>query len=338
MASPDGEFSIIDRFFSQGSANGPWFCKGVGDDCAIIDLGTSRIAVTMDMLAVGTHFLPDADPRDIGYKTLAVNLSDLAAAGAVPRAFFLSIGLPDKDEKWLEAFSSGLRELSEASGCALLGGDTVRTPLQNPSATAHSPAVFSVTALGELPPGMGLTRGGARPGDDIWVSGTLGDAYAALKYRWGHWAAAPAAFKLMRRRMERPEPRNALGRLLLPIATAAIDVSDGFEQDLSHILERSHVKAEIEWDSLPRSEALQSLPLEQQQEAALSGGDDYELVFTAPADRRREIFEAGIRSDTLVTRVGKILAESQQNDGALTVYDGHRRAVVLKSAGFDHFA
>lgn len=338
MTVRGGEFSIIDRFFSQGGANGPWFCKGVGDDCAIIDIGTSRIAVTTDMLAMGTHFLPDADPRSVGYKTLAVNLSDLAAAGAVPRAFFLSIGLPDKDSAWLEAFSEGMRELAEESGCALLGGDTVRTPVVD-KAGARSPAVFSITAMGELPAGMGLTRGGARPGDDVWVSGTLGDACAALKYLWGHWAMAPKAFELMRRRMERPSPRNALGRLLLPIATAAIDVSDGFEQDLSHILERSRVRAEIDWDSLPKSEALQSLPQEQQREAALSGGDDYELIFTAPAERRLEIFEAGIASDTLVTRVGAILPKDCADAGrALTVYDSERRAIVLKSEGFDHFA
>ena len=187
MAERSGEFSIIDRFFSSGSAAGPWFCKGIGDDCAIIDFGDSRIAVTIDMLAMGTHFLPDADPRNVGYKTLAVNLSDLAAVTG-----------------------------------------------------EHSPAVFSITAMGDLPPGLGLTRAGAKPGDDIWVSGTLGDAYAALKYRWGHWAAAPEAVRLMSRRMDRPEPRNALGRALLPLATAAIDVSDGFSQDLTHIPERSH--------------------------------------------------------------------------------------------------
>lgn len=150
------------------------------------------------MLAMGTHFLPDADPRNVGYKTLAVNLSDLAAAGATPRAFFLSIGLPDKNDAWIEAFSEGLMELAKEAGCALLGGDTVRTP-KNPVTGEHSPAVFSITAMGDLPPGLGLTRAGAKPGDDIWVSGTLGDAYAALKYRWGHWAAAPEAVRLMSR-------------------------------------------------------------------------------------------------------------------------------------------
>ncbi len=336
MSENGGEFSIIDRFFSSGEATGPWFCKGVGDDCAIIDIGASRIAVTIDMLAMGTHFLPDAAPEDVGFKALAVNLSDLAAAGAVPRAFFLSIGLPKKDDGWVSRFSRGLMELSRRSGCALLGGDTVRTP-RIPKADENSPAVFSITAMGDLPKGMGLTRGGARPGDDIWVSGTLGDAYAALKYRWGHWAIAPKAFEQLRVRMDRPEPRNALGRLLLPIATAAIDVSDGFAQDLTHVLERSRVKARVDWDSVPRSEALRSLPEEQQKEASLSGGDDYELVFTAPPSRRREIFEAGIASDTLVTRVGTILP-LESSDSALTIYDATGGAVALKSEGFDHFA
>lgn len=132
--------------------------------------------------------------------------------------------------------------------------------------------------MGDLPPGLGLTRAGAKPGDDIWVSGTLGDAYAALKYRWGHWTAAPEAVRLMSRRMDRPEPRNALGRAILPLATAAIDVSDGFSQDLTHILERSHVRARVSWDDVPKSEALMSLPEGEQREAALSGGDDYELI------------------------------------------------------------
>ena len=337
MSSQGGEFSIIDRFFSQGEIHGPWSSKGVGDDCAIIDCGMGRIAVTTDMMAIGTHFLPDADPHDVGYKCLAVNLSDLAAAGAIPRAFFLSIGLPNRDDRWLAAFSEGLRELSDLSGCALLGGDTVRTPVLG-AERDRSPAVFSITAMGDLPPGMGLTRAGAQPGDDIWVSGTLGDAYAALKYRWGHWAMAPKAFELMRPRMDRPEPRNRLGRLLLPIATSAVDVSDGFSQDLGHILERSSVTARINWDLLPKSEALMSLPPECQREAALSGGDDYELVFTAPPERRREIYEAGVASDTLVTRVGVVCNPADGPSTGLTVYDTNGSAIILHSGGFDHFA
>ena len=169
------------------------------------------------------------------------------------------------------------------------------------------------------------------------MSGTLGDAYAALKYRWGHWAAAPEAVRLMSRRMDRPEPRNALGRALLPLATAAIDVSDGFSQDLTHILERSHVRARVSWDDVPRSEALMSLPEEEQREAALSGGDDYELIFTAPPSLRKAVFEAGIAADTLVTRVGEILP-SDGDGTSLTVYDAKGAAVILKNGGFDHFA
>ncbi len=335
MASENGEFSLISQFFSGGSSQGPWFCKGIGDDCAIIDIGEQRLAVTIDMLALGTHFLEDADPRDVGYKALAVNLSDLAAAGAVPRAFFLSIGLPEKDDAWIGRFSEGLMELARESGCALLGGDTVRTP-RIPRADVNAPPVFSITAMGDLPKGMGLTRSGARPGDDIWVSGTVGDAYAALKYRWGHWAMAEKAFDLMKVRMDRPVPRNALGRAVLPFATAAIDISDGFAQDLGHILERSRAAAEVEWDLIPKSEALQSLSEELQKEAVLSGGDDYELIFTAPPELRREIFEAGIASDTLVTRVGTITEKTEPSD-ALTVRDARGGAVALRSAGFDHF-
>lgn len=171
MAERSGEFSIIDRFFSSGSAAGPWFCKGIGDDCAIIDFGDSRIAVTIDMLAMGTHFLPDADPRNVGYKTLAVNLSDLAAAGATPRAFFLSIGLPDKNDAWIEAFSEGLMELAKKAGCALLGGDTVRTP-KNPKTGEHSPAVFSITAMGGICPRDSVSPEPAR--SRVTISGCPG--------------------------------------------------------------------------------------------------------------------------------------------------------------------
>ena len=179
--SEAGEFQIIEQFFTYPSF-GAWKSQGVGDDCAIIDTGAGRLAVTCDMTALGTHFFPDADPEDVGYKALAVNLSDLAAAGAVPRAFFLSIGLPRRDDGWLADFSRGLMALAHESGCALLGGDTTRTPEID---GRHAPATISITAMGDLPAGMGLTRSGAQPGDDIWVSGTVGDAYAALMCRWG---------------------------------------------------------------------------------------------------------------------------------------------------------
>ncbi len=326
-----GEFQIIERFFTHQSF-GAWRSQGVGDDCAIIDAGACRLAVTTDMMAVGTHFLPDADPEDVGYKALAVNLSDLAAAGAVPRAFFLSIGLPFRDDGWLADFSRGLMKLAADSGCALLGGDTTRTPEVK---GAHAPVTISITAMGELPPGMGLTRAGAKPGDDIWVSGTLGDAYAALKCRWGHWDLMPDAQASCFARMDRPTPRNALGEALLPLAHACADISDGLLADLGHILERSHVSAEIDWESIPISLALESLTIAKQHEAALVGGDDYELVFTAAPAMAEHIWAAGIAAGVPVTRIGRI-TERKATD--LTVRDAEGLPVVFDRAGFDHFA
>lgn len=328
--SEAGEFQIIEQFFTYPSF-GAWKSQGVGDDCAIIDTGAGRIAVTCDMMALGTHFLPDADPEDVGYKALAVNLSDLAAAGAVPRAFFLSIGLPHRDDGWLADFSRGLMALARSTGCALLGGDTTRTPKVG---GRHAPATISITAMGDLPAGMGLTRGGARPGDDVWVSGTVGDAYAALMCRWGRWRVMPDAEPELFARMDRPTPRVALGQALLGAATAAADVSDGLLADLGHILDRSGVSAEIEWERVPVSTALKSLTIARQHEAALSGGDDYELVFTAPAAAAERIYEAGLRSGTPVTRIGRIVA---RRESAVVVRAADGLPVAVPQAGWDHF-
>lgn len=326
-----GEFQIIERFFTYKSF-GAWQSQGVGDDCAIIDTGAGRLAVTTDMMAMGTHFLKDADPEDVGYKALAVNLSDLAAAGAVPRAFFLCIGLPFRDDGWLADFSRGLMSLANAEGCALLGGDTTRTPEVN---GRRAPATFSITAMGDLPAGMGLTRKGAKPGDDIWVSGTVGDAYTALKCRWGHWQLMPEALAACERRMDRPTPRLALGQALLGLASACADVSDGLLTDLGHILERSGVSADIEWESIPISTALESLTAARQHEAALAGGDDYELVFTASPDNRDRIIAASLETRTPVSRIGCI---KPRECTAVTVRDPEGLPIVLESAGFDHFA
>lgn len=330
MTAEAGEFQIIERFFTH-EAFGAWKSQGVGDDCAIIDTGAARLAVTCDMMALGTHFLPDADPENVGYKALAVNLSDLAAAGATPRAFFLSIGLPRRDDGWLADFSRGLMGLAAETGCALLGGDTTRTPEVN---GRHAPAVISITAMGDLPAGLGLTRAGARPGDDVWVSGTVGDAYAALKCRWGHWSVMPDALPDLCRRMDRPTPRLALGRALLGVASAAADVSDGLLADLGHILERSHVGAEIDWERIPVSTALKSLTMPRQHEAALAGGDDYELVFTAPAAAADRVLEAGLAAATPVTRIGRIT----ERKGSSVVVRAHGLPIAVERTGFDHFS
>lgn len=325
-----GEFQIIEKFFTYQTF-GAWKSQGVGDDCAIIDTGAGRIAVTCDMMALGTHFLPDADPEDVGYKALAVNLSDLAAAGAVPRAFFLSIGLPRRDDGWLADFSRGLMKLARESGCALLGGDTTRTPeVQG----RHAPVTISITAMGDLPAGMGLTRKGAKPGDDIWVSGTVGDAYAALKCRWGAWSVMPDLEPELFARMDRPTPRIALGQALLGAASAAADISDGLLADLGHILGRSGVSAEIEWEKIPTSVALQSMTPARQHEAALAGGDDYELIFTAPPSSAERIYEAGLLSGTPVTRIGRVIERTSR---AVTVRTPDGLPVLLVTEGFDHF-
>ena len=325
-----GEFQIIEKFFTYQTF-GAWKSQGVGDDCAIIDTGAGRIAVTCDMMALGTHFLPDADPEDVGYKALAVNLSDLAAAGAVPRAFFLSIGLPRRDDGWLADFSRGLMKLARESGCALLGGDTTRTPeVQG----RHAPVTISITAMGDLPAGMGLTRKGAKPGDDIWVSGTVGDAYAALKCRWGAWSVMPDLEPELFARMDRPTPRIALGQALLGAASAAADISDGLLADLGRILERSGVSAEIEWEKIPTSVALQSMTPARQHEAALAGGDDYELIFTAPPSSAERIYEAGLLSGTPVTRIGRVIERTSR---AVTVRTPDGLPVLLVTEGFDHF-
>ena len=330
--SRNGEFQIIDRFFTH-DAFGEWRSEGVGDDCAIIDTGAGRIRSEEHMMAIGTHFLPTANPEDVGWKALAVNLSDLAASGASPRAFFLSIGLPERDDAWLEGFSKGLMSLAAETGCALLGGDTTRTADVNGT---RAPVTISITAMGALPAGKGLTRKGAKPGDDIWVSGTVGDAYAALKHRWGHWQLMPDAAEVLFKRMDRPTPRLALGSALLDLASACADISDGLKADLGHILERSGVSANVLWEAVPVSDALRSLSVTAQQEAALTGGDDYELVFTEHEANRERIEQAGLLCDTRLTRIGKV-CEGFTGDN-LTVRTESGAVVSTAVGGFDHFA
>lgn len=328
-----GEFSIIDRYFTH-AVFGAWKSKGVGDDCAIIDAGMTRIAVTTDMTTVGVHFPVSTQPEDIGYKALAVNLSDLAACGAVPRAFFLSIALPERNDAWLHAFSDGLTELSKEANCPLLGGDTTRTAQIG---GIRAPAVVSITALGELPAQTGLTRTGAHPGDDIWVSGTLGAAWAALHHLNGILTLPAEAFPAAMRRLERPTARNALGTALLSAASACADVSDGLAQDLGHILTRSGVAADLRLEAIPAAPCIASLSIENKIKAILSGGDDYELVFTAPVENRGLIEQASISALTPVCRIGRV-REKDASHEQLSVFDSEGKVLRLPAAGFDHFA
>ena len=288
---------------------------GVGDDCALLrpDAGL-ELALTTDMLVEGRHFLPDAEPRSLGHKALAVNLSDLAAMGAAPRWALLAIALPAADAAWLEPFSAGLFALAERYGVELVGGDTTRAPLR----------VIAITAIGEVPAGVALFRAGARPGDDIWVSGELGGA--ALGLARPQIAAAAA-------RLHRPEPRVELGERLRGLAHAAIDISDGLTSDLGHILERSQVGALVHYAQLPRSSAFSTI---QNQElvknCVLSGGDDYELAFTAALGRRAEIEALSAELGLPLTRIGTI----QAGEPRLVVLDERGQSMDYRR-GFDHF-
>lgn len=316
-----GEFELIARFFTREAAAASRVEEGIGDDCALIDGGAAtQWAVTTDMLVEGIHFLKDVDPAALGHKALAVNLSDLAACGATPRCFLLSLALPRADEAWLTAFSDGLLSLADRFGCALAGGDTTRS---------GGGVTISITAFGDVPRGTALLRSGAAPGDELWVSGTLGDGAFGLACRRGTVDSADAGPIA---RLERPEPRVRLGEQLRGIATSAIDVSDGLAGDLRHILERSRVAATVRWDAIPRSAALRHLATGLQQQFVFSGGDDFELLFTAPPVAANRVEAAAAAAGVDVARIGAMTTGS-----SLTVLDERGRAVDIALKAFDHF-
>lgn len=319
-----GEFELIRRYFERPVRRSP---LGGGDDCALLAPQPGmQLAVSTDMLVEGRHFLSTVDPFHLGHKALAVNLSDLAACGARPLAFSLALALPQAEPRWLEPFSQGLFALADAHACELVGGDTTRGPL-----------CISITVFGEVPVGQALLRSGARAGDDLWVSGTLGDARLALEIFRGKMQAPAEVFEMARLRMERPEPRVALGQALRGLATSAIDLSDGLLGDLGHILERSGVGASV--DAAPASSLLAAARaghvLEQDQclQLVLAGGDDYELAFTAPQEVREAVQAAGAQTGTPVLRIGRIEAER-----GLRVLDAQGQPLQLAYGGFDHFA
>jgi len=309
-----GEFDLIRRFFQRPAGDGVEV--GIGDDCAVLSATPgARWLVSSDMLVEGRHFLSTVAPERLGHKALAVNLSDLAACGATPRGFTLALALPRVDEGWLAGFARGLLALADASDCPLVGGDTTQGPLN-----------LCVTVFGEAPAGQALLRSGARAGDEIWVSGQLGDARLALEVFRGHLALDGAGFEAARRAMECPAPRLALGRALRGVATAAIDLSDGLLGDLGHILAASGVGARLDADALPRSALLAAQPLALQRQCGLAGGDDYELVFTAPPGAA--LPDVGVA----LTRIGTVEAAP-----GLRVVDARGAALEHGLAAFDHF-
>ena len=322
-----GEFELISRYFARPhravSPGGGPVVLGVGDDCALLRVQPGmQLAVSCDMLVEGRHFLSTVAPERLGHKALAVNLSDLAACGAEPLGFTLALSLPRADETFVAALAQGLFALADAHGIALVGGDTTAGPLN-----------LCITVFGQVPPGQALLRSGARVGDALWVSGNLGDARLALEAFRGRVSLGGDAFERVRRAMELPQPRVALGLALRGVASSAIDLSDGLVGDLGHVLQRSGVAARVDVDALPRSADLASQPQALQHECLLAGGDDYELLFTAPPARDAEVLAAARHAGVAVTRCGFITAGA-----GLSVVDGAGCELEFTLRGFDHFA
>jgi thiamine-monophosphate kinase len=319
-----GEFDLIARYFTRAPRHA---VLGVGDDCALLQPQPGmQWAISSDMLVDGRHFLSTTSPARLGHKALAVNLSDLAACGAKPVGFTLALALPQMDEAWLQGFSQGLWALADEHGCELVGGDTTQGPLN-----------ICITVMGEVPPGDALLRQGAQVGDDIYISGSVGDARLALEVMRGQLSLHAEDFEACRLRMEQPEPRVALGLALRGLANACIDVSDGLVGDLGHVLKASQVGAVLttDWvqDSAAISVAMQSLPFARRLDMALASGDDYELLFTAAPEQAEAVQHAANESDISVTCIGRITTGS-----GLQVLDLQGVPMSRRFASFDHFA
>ncbi|WP_159917820.1 thiamine-phosphate kinase [Pantoea sp. 18069] len=316
-----GEFDLIRTFFTHPVRRA---ALGVGDDCALLaPTPGMQLAVSSDMLVEGRHFFADVAPLRLGHKALAVNLSDLAACGARPLAFTLALSLPRADAAWVAAFAEGLLALADAHDCELIGGDTTQGPLN-----------ICITVFGEVPAGQALLRSGARAGDDIYVSGSLGDARLALEALQGRLALPPETLAAARLRLEMPTPRVALGQALRGIASSALDLSDGLLGDLGHILAQSRVGACI--DTRLTSPLLAAgLPNDAElvRQCTLAGGDDYELCFTAAPALRAQVAATALASDTPVTRIGSV-----QSQTGLRLLDAQGQEMLKRYASFDHFS
>lgn len=321
-----GEFELIRSFFQRPVRRSP---LGVGDDCALLAPAPGmQLAVSTDMLVEGRHFLADVNPLLLGHKALAVNLSDLAASGAKPLAFTLALSMPRADANWCQAFAEGLFALADQHECELIGGDTTQGPLN-----------ICITVFGEVPAGQALLRRGAQPGDDIWVSGSLGDARLALDALLRQHALPPAVLSQARQRLEQPTPRVALGMALRGIASSCLDISDGLLGDLGHILEASGVGARIDANitrnllQARRHPMMAALAISRIDACTLAGGDDYELCFTAPSSAQAAVRDAAAQAGVPVTCIGRIEAER----GVRVMAPGGQQ-LPLRFSSFDHFA
>ena len=314
------EFELIKRYFTHPA---PHTVLGVGDDAALVKVAKGmELVVSTDMLVSGTHFSPDADPYKLGHKALAVNLSDMAAMGATPRWATLSLAMPEADEKWLKPFAKGFMDLARAQRVDLIGGDTARGPLN-----------ICVQIMGEVPAGKALRRDGAKPGDEIWVSGQIGDAALALAHLQNRIHLEPQETQACLKKLHTPDARVALGQHLLGLAHSAIDISDGLLADLGHILESSGVAAVIEFKALPKSAVLQKyLRHDTALQALLAGGEDYELCFTAPKKNSVKLAKLSRKLRLPLTCIGNI-----KKGRSLTVLDATGKRMAWNTRGYDHF-
>lgn len=316
------EFNLIKKYFDRPTAHTD---LGVGDDAALIQMSPGhQLAISADMSVAGTHFLTDCPAFDIGWKSLAVNISDMAAMGANPKWATLSIALPNVDEVWLAEFSRGFFACADQFGVSLIGGDTTRGPLN-----------ISVQIMGEVPIGKALRRDGAKAGDEIWASGILGEAalgLAELQNKLTQTLLSSAEKKTYIDALQKPEPRVALGLALRNIAHSAIDISDGLMADLGHILAQSHLGADVYWNKVPHVK-VNSLDESTLQSLSLAGGDDYELCFTAPINQHAEILKIGEQLKLNLSCIGVTKQEMSVN-----IVDAHHQRIELKVKGYDHFS
>ncbi|MEQ1599342.1 MAG: thiamine-phosphate kinase [Methylotenera sp.] len=313
------EFNLIEKYFTRPA---PRADLGVGDDAALVRVAEgNQLVISTDMSVAGTHFFADAAPFDIGWKALAVNVSDIAAMGAQPKWATLAIALPDINESWLAEFSRGFFACADEFGIDLIGGDTTKGPLN-----------ISVTIMGEVPIGKALKRSGAQVGDDIWVSGQLGSAALGLAHLHRKITLKKDVLQASIHGLCRPAPRANLGLKLREIATSCIDISDGLLADLGHILKTSNCGAMIDLEKVPCVDFLKNdLENPQFQEFLLAGGDDYELCFTAPPSKREAINLLSKHENVLLT----CIASTRMDIGLQAMFKNKK--ITLLKQGFDHF-
>jgi thiamine-monophosphate kinase len=318
------EFELINRYFKGRGITRRDVNLGIGDDCALVTVPPNcQLAVTTDTLVAGVHFFDDISPRALGHRVLAVNLSDLAAMGAEPTWVSVALTLPSIDQQWIEEFAEGMHEIAEYFNVQIIGGDTTQGPLS-----------ITVCAKGTVPEGKALRRSGAKVGDWIFVTGPLGDAGLAIEVRKQGLKIEPEHLKYINNRFDFPTPRVAAGQVLRGLASSAIDISDGLLADLAHILDMSHVSATINIDSIPASDAMRSsLDFEQQLRFILNYGDDYELLFTVP-DNKKSMLDLNLRQYGVDA---KCIGQIKSGDGKIELFHQGEK-FNFEQHGFEHFA